>query len=229
MKVLVGLVFLCILGFAVAQLALPPGQGQPPPPKLKIGGPDPGMHYLVVNPSEVRELLPDGPFVYAAYDWTVVKLAKKDLRIVAWRSLAEVHPEPPPSGLKIDTVNFQSVDIREALRDVFRKANVSYSIAPDVQGRVTAIGTNVPLETAVRLLANQVGATYRIEGGIYQVITTAAAAMYPQPKIGKMAMDGSDLYVSLGLRVVRLSKKDLSIVFERNIAISPDLSEKSGR
>ena len=107
--------------------------------------------------------------------------------------------------------------------------STSYSIAPDVSGRVVVPNESSFLETDLRNILRQVDATYRVEGGVYQVITRAAAAMYPSPKIGKMAMDGSDLYVSLGLRIVRLSKRDLSVQAERNVATSPGLSEKSGR
>ena len=71
---------------------------------------------------------------------------------------------------QIPSLELDSADVREALKILFRSVNVSYSIAPDVQGTITVSLRNVPFETALRNILNQVDATYRVEGGIYQII-----------------------------------------------------------
>ena len=80
------------------------------------------------------------------------------------------HSQGGPGGTIIPSVQFENADIRDALKVLFRPVGASYSVAPEVQGLVTANLTNVPFETALRNLLNQVNATYRIEGGIYNII-----------------------------------------------------------
>ena len=74
------------------------------------------------------------------------------------------------SGQIIPSLELNEADVREALKILFRSVNVSYSIAPDVQGTITLSLKNVPFETALRNITNQVDATYRVEGGVYQII-----------------------------------------------------------
>src|SRR5688572_15229011 len=73
-------------------------------------------------------------------------------------------------GQIIPSLELDAADVREALKILFRSVNVSYSIAPDVQGTITVSLKNVPFETALRNILNQVEATYRVEGGVYQII-----------------------------------------------------------
>ncbi len=70
----------------------------------------------------------------------------------------------------IPSIELQDAPVRDALRILFKNVGVSYSIAPDVQGTVTASLKNVPFETALRNLLSQVDATYRLEGPIYTII-----------------------------------------------------------
>ena len=75
-----------------------------------------------------------------------------------------------PRNQTIAELKLDNADVRDALKLLFGKVGVSYSVAPDVQGLVTCNLKDVPFETALRNLLNQVNATYRIEGGIYNVI-----------------------------------------------------------
>ena len=75
-----------------------------------------------------------------------------------------------PSQTNIASLEFQSTDVREALRALFKNVGVSYTIAPDVQGTITVSLKNVPFETALQNITRQVEATYRIEGGVYQIV-----------------------------------------------------------
>lgn len=70
----------------------------------------------------------------------------------------------------IPTLEYQAADVREALRALFRIVGVSYSIAPEVQGPITVSLKNVTFETALQNVLRQVDATYRVEGGVYQII-----------------------------------------------------------
>jgi hypothetical protein len=70
----------------------------------------------------------------------------------------------------VPSLEFQEADVREALRSLFRSKNVSYSIAPDVQGTVNVSLKNVTFEVALQNITRQVDATYRIEGGVFNII-----------------------------------------------------------
>ena len=70
----------------------------------------------------------------------------------------------------IPTLELDSADVREALRALFKNVGVSYSIAPEVQGLVTVSLRNVTFEAALQNILKQVNATYRVEGGIYQIV-----------------------------------------------------------
>jgi len=61
------------------------------------------------------------------------------------------------------------VDIHIALRHLFERLNVSFTIAPEVQGAVTVESSNLPFEIALQHLLRQVDATYRIEAGVYEI------------------------------------------------------------
>jgi hypothetical protein len=70
----------------------------------------------------------------------------------------------------VPSLELQDADVRDALRLLFESVGVTnYTIASDVQGRITVKLTNVPFETALRNILDQVGATWSIEAGIYQI------------------------------------------------------------
>jgi len=75
-----------------------------------------------------------------------------------------------PSNIHIPTLELQDADVREALRALFRNVGVSYTIAPEVQGNVTVSLRDQTFEVCLRNILNQVDATYRVEGGVYQII-----------------------------------------------------------
>ncbi|MFI5384870.1 MAG: hypothetical protein ACHQ50_02010, partial [Fimbriimonadales bacterium] len=80
------------------------------------------------------------------------------------------HAQTDPANQIIPSLDFDSVDVREALRALFKSVGVSYSIAPEVQGTVTVNLKNVRFDTALQNILKQVDATYRVEGGVYQII-----------------------------------------------------------
>ncbi|MCW5944022.1 MAG: hypothetical protein KIS66_17465 [Fimbriimonadaceae bacterium] len=84
--------------------------------------------------------------------------------------LANAQPNDP-SNQKIPSLELDQADIRDALRQLFKNVgDVSYTLAPDVVGVVTVRLKDVSFETALRNVLQQVDATYRIEGGVYQII-----------------------------------------------------------
>ena len=70
----------------------------------------------------------------------------------------------------IPSLDLDQADIRDALKIIFKNAGYSYSVDNTVQGTVTVHLTNIPFETALRNVLNQVSSTYRIEGGIYNIV-----------------------------------------------------------
>ena len=74
------------------------------------------------------------------------------------------------SQKQIPSLELEQADVREALRALFKNVNVSYSIAPEIQGSVTVSLKNVSFETALQHVLRQVDATYRVEGGIYEIV-----------------------------------------------------------
>ena len=74
------------------------------------------------------------------------------------------------SQKNIASLELEQADVREALRALFKNVNVSYSIAPEVQGPVTVSLKSVTFETALQNVLRQVDATYRIEAGVYEIV-----------------------------------------------------------
>jgi hypothetical protein len=101
--------------------------------------------------------------------------ATKTLAIIALAAViaapaASFAGQDDPGNKIIPSINLDRADVRDALKILFRNVGVSYSVDPAVQGIVTANLTNVPFETALRNLLNQVNGTYRVEGGIYVIV-----------------------------------------------------------
>lgn len=98
------------------------------------------------------------------------------------KALAQTDQTPPGqsqggagTGQDVENSNVASIeldqaDVRDALRTLFKNVGVSYQIAQDVQGPITLHLTNVPFRTALESVLKQVDATYRIDGGIYNIV-----------------------------------------------------------
>ena len=80
------------------------------------------------------------------------------------------YAQDDPQTKIIPSLEYEQADVREALKALFRTVGVSYAIAPEVQGTVTLSLKNVSFETALQNITRQVDATYRIEGGVYQIV-----------------------------------------------------------
>lgn len=80
------------------------------------------------------------------------------------------HAQQDITQTDIPSLDFQSADVREAIRSLFRTVGGSYTMDANVQGTITAGLKHVPFETALQQVLRQVDATYRVEGGIFQII-----------------------------------------------------------
>ena len=90
------------------------------------------------------------------------------------------------SNVTISSLNLQDVDIRDALRALFKYAQgTSYVVGSEVQGTVTIELSNIKFEVALKNILDQVKATYKIEGGVYQIIGRP-------PDIGGVPTDGDN-------------------------------------
>jgi len=74
------------------------------------------------------------------------------------------------SDLVVPLISIEQADIRECIRLVMKWANLSYSIAPEVQGSVTLSLRRASLRVVLQNILRQGEATYRIEGGVYMII-----------------------------------------------------------
>jgi hypothetical protein len=63
--------------------------------------------------------------------------------LYAFKGHQQTSPQLPPQGLVNLDVNQQ--DVRVAIRSLFKAGNLSYTIAPDVQGRSLHSSTTIPL------------------------------------------------------------------------------------
>ncbi len=70
----------------------------------------------------------------------------------------------------ISSLIFEDSDVREAIRALFKQVSKHYVMAADVQGVVNANLARVPLPLALDVLLGQVDSTYRIQGGVYEIV-----------------------------------------------------------
>lgn len=68
------------------------------------------------------------------------------------------------------SLKLKDFDVRDALGLLCKKMNVSFSIAPQVEGKVTLTLNNADFELALQSILKLVDATYRVEGGVYQIV-----------------------------------------------------------
>ena len=106
------------------------------------------------------------------------------LTLTASPAQAQVAPKTRAVDLKVE-----AVDLREAVRAVFKQVGVSYTISPMVLGTVTASYTSLDFEDALRLLLRQVGATWRVEGGVYQILSFQEGANALPPGFSLLSPD----------------------------------------
>lgn len=152
--------------------------------------------------------------------------------LLAMASPAATFAQGP--DLKDERVSFEarSMDVREALKLLFKPFKLSYTISPDVQGTVMATCQGVPFETALQAILLQVDARYNVEAGVFAIEPKAAIppviAYKPTtpleaPKvIRKISIRNAD--PALILRLLAGSQEMLSPWLNRNSGISASYS-----
>ncbi|MBX3114024.1 MAG: hypothetical protein KF836_05605 [Fimbriimonadaceae bacterium] len=105
-----------------------------------------------------------------------------------------------PNNIIIESLELDQADIRDALKVLFRSTSLNYTVAPDVQGVVTVSLKQVPFKTALRGLLQQVDATWREEGNIFNVIRKpeVTAPTTTTPDFGNQN-SGSDFFPPIQL------------------------------
>ncbi|MEX2243803.1 MAG: hypothetical protein WD716_08165, partial [Fimbriimonadaceae bacterium] len=106
----------------------------------------------------------------------------------------------------IPSLDLDQADIRDALLIIFKHAGYSYSVENGVQGTVTVHLVNQPFESVLRNVLNQVGATYRIEGGIYNIMPR------PTPEPPTPVDPGTGSGSSDVIRKIRIRHADPSLI-----------------
>lgn len=81
------------------------------------------------------------------------------------------HAQNDMGNTNVPSVDFQDAPVRDVIRALFKSVGLTnYTIAQDVQGTVTISMKNMPLDTVLRNILNQVDATWRVEAGAYNII-----------------------------------------------------------
>jgi type II secretory pathway component GspD/PulD (secretin) len=83
-------------------------------------------------------------------------------------SVGAVYAASDLSDHKI-TVTAQDADIALIVGNMFKQAGVSYTLADDVRGTVTAQLDDIPLDVALKAILSPKGLTFRKQGDVYVV------------------------------------------------------------
>lgn len=146
-------------------------------------------------------------------------------------------PRPQESVLHqiIPSLEVKQGDVRDVIRKLFKTGNVSYTIAPEVQGGVSVSLKNVTFEAALHNVLKQVDATYRVEGGVFSIVRrigdvasvlneSETARLAPPPSITPPALpvlskespsivqDIKFLYIVRGSSMFKVRKSDMKVV-----------------
>jgi len=114
-------------------------------------------------------------------------------------------------------LDFQNADVRVALRKLFMARGASFVISPDVQGNVTVTMRNTNFEAALQNLLRQVDATYRVEGGGYDVVRKDGDPALDVSKAAAITIEGKYVYIVLDRNVYKLTKDDMKVVSKRRL------------
>jgi type II secretory pathway component GspD/PulD (secretin) len=92
------------------------------------------------------------------------------LFVASFLSFLPVQAQVDPRDRVIPYLYLEKMDVRDAIKTLFKDVDLPYRIDANVLGTVTLRATNQPFETVLRNILNQVGATYRIREGAYEIV-----------------------------------------------------------
>ncbi|MER3414233.1 MAG: hypothetical protein C4341_08385, partial [Armatimonadota bacterium] len=160
------------------------------------------------------------------FGWMVSALAVGAFLVAPISSVAQ----EDPSQKIVPHLELQQAEIRDALKLLFESVGIqNWSIANDVQGTITIKVTNLPFETVLRNILNQVGATWRVEAGVYQIVKREPPA--PPPTGGG---DTGSVASSTVTRKIQISHADPMLIAlllsgeQLQFNLPPELSTFSG-
>ncbi len=135
-----------------------------------------------------------------------------------------------PSSKQIPSLELDQADVRDALRALFRNVGVSYSIAPEVQGFVTVSLKNVTFEAALQNVLRQVDATYRVEGGVYQIIKRQQeiAPTRDPNELNNLSTTSNKVVRRLKIRSIDPALLMMLLQGTQSTGIPPEISAMSG-
>ena len=152
------------------------------------------------------------------------------LGVFVGRSFIATAVEDPRNKL-VPYLNLEGANIHDALRMLFKVVAVPYTVDSNVQGSVTVKLENQPFETVLRNLLNQIGATYRVQGGVYEIVMRPSSTTpreYGRPEIGSGGTVGSE---EIGIRRIFIQHADPQLImtlltqtYGSTLKLSPEMS-----
>lgn len=171
------------------------------------------------KPWPMPQVTQDVDHLYILREGVLYKVQKSDLKTVAHRVVVGIGPDPSNVSLIVRGAEssqgpkvtlqgppYKQADVREVLRALFRQAGASYTISPEVEGKVTADFENVPLDQALRMLGRQVPFTFNVEVGIYNIFPPPEG---DDPSDRHLIADDAFLYFIRGRSLSKYRKSDL--------------------
>lgn len=79
------------------------------------------------------------------------------------------------------TLSLEKADVRDTLKLLLKSTEYSYTIDANVQGTIDAHLNNIEFHTALQIVLDQVGCTYRLEGGICMIVRKTEIPVIEMP------------------------------------------------
>lgn len=134
------------------------------------------------------------------------------------------------------TLKANSLDLREVLRSLFKQVDRSFSISPEVKGKVTISVVDGTFIDALETVLRQVNAKYEIDGGVYLInpIRVPKEPLNKEQNTGRfvdsdpslltdwsrgsvIARDESFMYVLIDQMLYKLDKTSLQQIASRRM------------
>lgn len=133
-----------------------------------------------------------------------------------------------PRNKLVPYLNLEQANIHDVLRILFKISGAPYTLESNVQGFVTVKLENQPFETVLRNILNQIGATYRVQDGVYEIVmrpVPASSREYGAPAAGASESGGE------GIRRIFIQSADPQLImtlltqtYGSTLKLSPEIS-----
>ncbi len=128
--------------------------------------------------------------------------------------------DPSPEAVVLPFISFEKTDIRVALSWLFQKVPVGYRFDPKVSGLITLSARDIPFEVALQQMTRQIDLTYRVEGGVYEVVPREGVfgKSYPELK-ERVPIDVA--YERLGSALMRNQSREIQEIVNPKFTWDP--------